>query len=73
MSDEKQPSMLSPWPPMTIIPGSAAPPEAEARDLGYRRENKWFPKAFGLWRVQGGALALLSWTATDTGGIPSNE
>jgi hypothetical protein len=24
-------------------------------------ENKWFPKAFGLWRVQGGALALLSW------------
>ena len=48
--------MLSPWPPMTIIPGSAAPPEAEARDLDYRRENKWFPKAFGLWRVQGGAL-----------------
>lgn len=55
MSDEKQPSMLSSWPPMTIIPGSAAPPEAEARDLGYRRKNKWFPKAFGLWRVQGGA------------------
>jgi hypothetical protein len=22
-------------------------------------ENMWFPKAFGLWRVQGGALALL--------------
>ena len=23
-------------------------------------ENEWFPKAVGLWRVQGGALALLS-------------
>jgi hypothetical protein len=46
---------------MTIIPGPAAPPEAEARDLDYRRGNKWFPKAFGLWRVQGGAVALLSW------------
>ena len=22
-------------------------------------ENTWFAKAFGLWRVQGGALALL--------------
>jgi hypothetical protein len=22
--------------------------------------NKWIPKVFGLWRVQGGALALLS-------------
>ena len=22
-------------------------------------ENEWFPKAVGLWRVQGGALALL--------------
>ena len=42
---------------MTIIPGSAAPPEAEVQDLDYRRGNKWFPKAFGLWRVQGGALA----------------
>src|SRR5271156_2340066 len=47
---------------MTIIPGSAAPPEAEVQDLDYRRGNKWFPKAYGLWRVQGGALALLSWT-----------
>src|SRR5271167_533779 len=47
---------------MTIIPGSAAPPEAEVQDLDYRRGNKWFPKAFGLWPVQGGALALLSWT-----------
>jgi len=28
------------------------PPEAEALE-----PNKWFPKAFGLWRVQGGALA----------------
>jgi hypothetical protein len=28
---------------------------------GSRIENKWFPKAFGLWRVRGGALALLSW------------
>jgi hypothetical protein len=73
VSDGRQPSMLIPWPPMTIIPGSAAPPEAEARDLDYRRGDNWFPKAFGLWRVQGGALALLSWSATDAGGILSNE
>ena len=28
--------------------------------------NKWFPKALGLWRVQGGALALLSWNGHQT-------
>jgi hypothetical protein len=34
-------------------------PETKPRDLD--DQNGWFPKAAGLWRVQGGALALLSW------------
>jgi len=31
-------------------------------------ENEWFPKAVGLWRVQGGALALLLGSVANDGG-----
>src|SRR5271163_3460705 len=30
-------------------------------------ENRWFPKAFGHWRVQGGAVASLSWNGHQRG------
>jgi hypothetical protein len=42
------------------LPGfRPVPPKAEPRTSIIK--NRWFPKASGLWRVQGGALALLSW------------
>jgi hypothetical protein len=39
--------------------GSVTAPRSKLNRWTSIIENNWFPKAFGLWRVQGRALAFL--------------
>jgi hypothetical protein len=63
-------------PPDPIICPNLAEPMAHSLtvtmlvlDLDHR--NKWFPKAFGLWRVQGGARTCFLGLVTNEGGVYS--
>ena len=48
---------------------TGAPPEAERFTVNLLKTDG-FPKASGLWRVQGGALALLAWTDRQQQPVP---
>src|SRR5271166_2609489 len=67
-------SMLIPTDPMicTELPDPHGARHRRSQRSG--RISEWFPKAEGLWRVQGGALALLSWNGHQRGRcLLSNE
>jgi hypothetical protein len=56
------PNWLNPWSQSSTV-------TTLVLDLDHR--NKWFPKAFGLWRVQGGARTCLLALVTNEGGVYS--